>query len=231
MKRAVFFLGLALVAGCAGMRPSPERWSAPTSTFYETWNDRARVTQTMAFLASAEFESHSEHHSFTLELFYRDPDVYALRGRGFLGATGFRARIHGDSLVVLLTREKRGYAGPIEGYPDSSVADMWALMRLALPWLAGENNLDKEPQSKWQVRLTRAGTAPEDIYVQDDGKSLRLYYGRQRAKYPYWHLMRAVGSSQDGRLSLVMRQRLHNPELDRSHFELTLPAGTRPLID
>jgi hypothetical protein len=220
-----------LIAGCAGVRPTEVRWDAPTPAFLRTWAERADSTKRIAYLAAAEFEAGGRHHSFTLELFYLDPDVYSLRGRGFLGATGFRARIHGDSLIVLLNREGRGYAGLVQDYPDSSVAHMWELMRLALPWLVGESSLLAEHESAWRVRLSRSGSAPEEVRVESDGKSLSLYYARQSSRYPFWQLVRAVGSSEDGRLALQMRQRLQNPDLDSSYFRLELPPHTRPLID
>jgi hypothetical protein len=70
-----------------------------------------------------------------------------------------------------------------------------------------------------------------EIALDFGSRHLELDYGRYRQEYPYWHLNEVRGVSPSGRLTLRMRQRLQNPELDSAIFRLDLPPGTRPLID
>jgi len=230
VRRAVFVCALWLF-GCAGPAALERAWDRPSESFLSTWEERARTTQTLAYLAEADYEAEGERSSFTLEIFYAAPDRYVLRGRGALGATGFRARLEGDSLVLLLTRERRGFAGRIEDYPDTTAKEMWRLLQAGLPWLTGKVDLRNQLKGSWRVRLTRQATRPTNIWVALDSRHLELDYGRFRSDYPFWHLYEVRGWVGTSRLTLKMRQRLHNPDLDGELFRLELPLGTRPLLD
>lgn len=189
------------------------------------------MTQTLAYLAQAEYLAPGEHQSFTLEIFFSSPDRYVLRGRGALGATGFRARLEGDSLVVLLNREHRGFAGRIADYPDARVVELWRLLQFGLPWLTGKADLRNLQEGTWRVRLAERGTRPVQIALEEGGQQLELDFGRYGREYPFWHLYEVRGSAPAGSLKLTMRQRLHNPALDSALFRLDLPPDTRPLTD
>jgi hypothetical protein len=152
-----------------------------------------------------------------------------LRGRGTLGVTGFRARVSEDSLVVLLDRDRRGFAGPPDAFPDTSSKAMWMLLREVLPWLVGQPDL--ATQSDWRLQAAERGTRPTLLELRQDGRRLELGYGRYRSSYPYWHLRLARGESLEGVLALDFRQQLYNIALDSALFDLRLPPGTRPLLD
>lgn len=233
---ALLLLSLVLTS-CAAQLPSEKRWSTPTATFFDTWQARSDSTYNTGYLAAVDLESQQRTESFTLEMFYRRPDTYILRGRGALGATGFRAKLVGDSLTLLLNRENRGYAGRVRDYPDSSLVEMWQLMARALPWIFG--NAPLHGSNPWRARLTNRGTRPEYIEIYEPPYRLGLQYGRYRSEYPYWHLKSVMGiaektlTSTEGecRLALTFRQWLYNTSLPPNTFELSLPPGTHPLND
>jgi len=227
--RAAAVTALLLITSCSAYRAPEQRFSEPTPAFVETWQQRAVSTGSIGYLAAASFATADRDESFTLEMFFRSPDTYILRGRGTLGVTGFRAKLIGDSLTFLLNREGRGYAGRVGDYPDSSLVEMWKLMSEALPWVFG--TADLESSAHWRVRLTNRGTRPEYVEVTDPPYRLGLTYGRYRSGYPYWHLRSVAASATDGNLALEFRQWLHNTDLPDAIFELTLPPGTRPLND
>jgi hypothetical protein len=229
VKRAVFVF--ALLAGCAGPAALKRAWDAPDARFVDAWDAQARATTTLAYLAQAEFQARDRRESFTLEIFFAAPGDYLLRGRGTLGATGFRAHLRGDSLTLLLNRERRGFAGAVADYPDSSLREMWQLLRAGLPWLTGKADLHDPEAGEWHVQLCDRGRKPEVMAVETGARRLELEFGRFRDSYPFWHLTRAQGAAPDGRLSLVMRQRLYNPDFEAGLFRLELPPGTRPLTD
>jgi hypothetical protein len=207
------------------------RWQTPAPQFLSDWARKADETRELALLARVDFQSPREQQSFTLELFYRAPDLYLLRGRGTLGVTGFRARVRGDSLTVLLDREKRGYTGLARDYPDRRLAELWQLLHRALPWLVGSVDLEAPGEGPWQVQTTERGTRPERLEVTQGERRFLVSYGRYRDQYPYWHLREAVGSSPGGHMKLDFRQQLYNSGLDSTLFLLQLPPGTRPLAD
>lgn len=229
MKHAALALALLLPLSCTSSRSVDQRFSEPTPAFIDTWQARSDSTYNTGYLAAVDFESQQRTESFTLEMFYRRPDTYILRGRGTLGVTGFRAKLVGDSLTLLLNRENRGYAGLVQSYPDSSLVDMWRLMSEALPWVFG--NADLHGDALWRVRLTNRGTRPEYIEVHDPPYRLGLQYGRYRNEYPYWYLKTVTGVAEEGRLALTFRQWLYNTSLPPNTFELSLPPGTLPLND
>jgi hypothetical protein len=178
-------------------------------------------------LAAVEYQGPPRERSFTLELFYRAPHQYLLRGRGTLGVEGFRALVRGDSLVVLLDRQDRGFRGPAGELP-ARARQMWLLLREALPWVVGDLDLLENPP---QLASARAGSRPERLQVERRGNRLELEYARYRDDYPYWHLRTVKGVSAEAEIRLEIRQQLYNPDLDSTLFELDLPAGTRPLLD
>lgn len=225
-------VALLFIAGCASTGVVPQRtlWRTPSAALANLWVERARLTEEVGYLASVEFESESVNRSFTLELFFREPDTYMLRGRGTLGATGFRARIWGDSLVLLLNRQKRGYAGRADEYADKETVEMWRLLRAALPWLVGENRLDSESSTS-KTRVVEHGARPDSVLIDLGDDRLKISYSRFWDRYPFWHIRTATGVSSTARLSLDFRQQLYNPSMDSSVFELTLPPGTLPLLD
>jgi hypothetical protein len=229
VRRAVFVC--VLVAGCAGPQALERAWDTPGETFLGAWDAQARLTSTVAFLAEAEFAADGQHEAFTLEIFFAAPDEYLLRGRGALGATGFRARIHEDSLVLLLNRERRGFAGRIADYPDSTLRELWQLLHVGLPWLTGQVDLRDSAAGLWRVDLAERGSRPAAMAVDLGARHLDLEFGRFRNGYPYWQLTAVQGTAPDGWLSLAMRQRLYNPPLDTGLFRLQLPKDTRPLTD
>jgi len=189
------------------------------------------MTHTLAYLAQAEYQADGDHKSFTLEIFFRAPDRYMLRGRGALGVTGFSARIEGDSLVLLLNREHRGFQGRIESYPDSGVAELWRLLQVGLPWLTGQVDLRRQEEGSWRVRLTERGSRPVRLALDQDARHFEFDFGRYRRLYPFWHLYEVRATAPAGWLTLTLRQRLHNPDLDSTLFILELPPDTRPLFD
>jgi len=192
--RRIWPLLLLVFAGCAAPGAPPVLWERPGREFENLWRQRASATRDVALLARAEFSESGRVRSFTLELFFRAPDTYMLRGRGTLGITGFRARIVGDSLIVLLDREKRGFEGAVDTYPDDSTRALWQLLRSALPWLVGVADLSGADAQDVRVAAVLS-TRPEEVRVVRDDHALDLSYGRYRDEYPFWHLQAAAGGS------------------------------------
>lgn len=228
-------VALLCVSGCASGFTQHTVWTQPSSALVNLWAERARLTQEVGYLAQVKFKSESGTKTFTLELFFREPDTYMLRGRGTLGATGFRARVWGDSLVLLLNRQKRGFAGRADEYNDRETAEMWRLLRAALPWLVGETDLD--PLSSGpagqdaRIYVVEHGGRPDTVRIDLGDDILKIAYGRFWDRYPFWHIRTATGESRTALLSLEFRQQLYNSSLDSSAFELELPPGTLPLLD
>jgi len=218
----------ALLAGCGTRAVAPPHWDAAAPEVQRLWHMRSAQTHSCALLASAEYTGPPGDRSFTLEIFFREPDLYLLRGRGTLGVEGFRARVQGDSITVLLERQKRGYRGLARELPDASAREMWRLLGEALPWVVGE---DPGPETAFQMSTVQSGSRPEHVQVESDGARLDLQYARYRADYPYWHLREVQGERAGARIRLEIRQQLYNPDLDSTLFELNLPAGTLPLLD
>ena len=187
--------------------------------------------QQLAMLAALDYKGDLDQKSFTLELFFRQPNTYLLRGRGQFGVEGFRALLRGDSLTVLLNRQKRGYQGRADEYPDTQTQDMWALLQRALPWIVGKASLDPGNDVGWQVRYAPATENPERLEVTHETTRLELEYRRYRSEFPYWHLYRVVALSGDSEVRMELRQQLFNTPLDSTLFTLTLPPGTAPLTD
>ena len=223
--RAAWLLPLVL-AGCHAAAVAPPQWEAPRAGLETTWAQRRLGTRSCALLADVDYEGPPKDRSFTLELFYKAPGEYLLRGRGTLGVEGFRARVHGDSVVLLLERQDRGYQGPADGLPPST-RKLWLLMRDALPWLVGE----REALSGARFEYAPRGDRPTRLRVATDSTRLELEYARYREEYPFWHLRSALGTSSEALLRLSIRQQLYNTDLDSALFELKLPAGTEPLLD
>lgn len=223
--RIAWIFPLVLV-GCQAAAVPPPAWEAPRSELKTLWAQRREATQTCALLAAVDYEGPPKDRSFTLELFYKAPGHYLLRGRGTLGVEGFRARVHGDSVVLLLERQDRGYQGPADGLPPSA-RRLWLLLRDALPWLVGE----REELSGARFGYAPRGDRPSRLSVSTDSTRLELEYARYRDEYPFWHLRSAVGTSSEAQLRLSIRQQLYNTDLDSALFELELPAGTEPLLD
>jgi hypothetical protein len=228
-------LALLCVTGCASTYMPRTLWSVSSTELTELWAVRAHATHEIGYLAAVEFESENEHRSFTLELFFREPDTYMLRGRGTLGATGFRARVWGDSLVLLLNRQKRGYAGLADDYADQETLEMWRLLRAALPWLTGEMELDSDRMggayAATRIRVVEHGGRPDTVLIDLGPDQLKIGYGRFWDGYPYWHIRSATGESDKARLTLEFRQQLYNTQMDSALFRLELPPGTGPLVD
>lgn len=228
-------VALLCVSGCASGYTHHTVWTQPSSALENLWVERARLTEEVGYLAQVKFESESVHKTFTLELFFREPDTYMLRGRGTLGATGFRARIWGDSLVLLLNRQKRGFAGRADEYNDRETAEMWRLLRAALPWLVGETDLDplRNISAGQDARLyvVEHGGRPDTVRIDLGDDRLKIAYGRFWDRYPFWHIRSATVESANARLFLEFRQQLYNSSMDSSAFELELPPGTLPLLD
>lgn len=226
MRRALALT--LLLAGCSARVAPPPRWDTPRPELARLWDERALSTTTCAILAAVEYSGPPRDRTFTLELFFRQPGSYLLRGRGTLGVEGFRALVVGDSITVLLDRQKRGYAGPASLFPDSATREMWLLLEAALPWITGEVRLSQHPH---QIQTDRDGTRPAWVQAEHEDAALELGYGRYRDDYPYWHLRTVKGVSAWAEITLEVRQQLYNPELDPSLFELVLPPGTLPLAD
>ena len=223
--RATWFLALVVV-GCHAAAVPPPEWESPRKELADLWSARREQTRTCALLAAVEYKGPPRERSFTLELFFREPGEYLLRGRGTLGVEGFRARVRGDSLVLILERQNRGYSGPASGLPPSTRA-LWLLLRDALPWLTGtQTSLDSA-----RFEYAPRGDRPARMNVLADSTSLELEYARYRDEYPFWHLRSGEGHSPEADLALSIRQQLYNPDLDSALFELELPEGTLPLLD
>lgn len=216
---------MLLLAGCHAAAVPPPRWEEARQDLNKIWSARRAETHTCAMLAVVDYQGPPSDRSFTLELFYRAPGEYLLRGRGTLGVEGFRALVRNDSMVLLLERQKRGYAGPSDSLPDSTRL-LWNLMREALPWILGTHDGLDAARCEY-ARPDR----PARIEVTRDSTRLQLEYARYRDEYPYWHLRSASGTSPEASMSLSIRQQLYNPPLDSALFELELPAGTLPLLD
>lgn len=226
MKRA---LSLALLlAGCSAPVVPPPRWDTPDSELNRLWDARRAGTHQSALLAVAEYKGPPQDRTFTLELFYRQPQTYLLRGRGTLGVEGFRALLNGDSITVLMDRQKRGFSGPAAEFPDSSTRELWLLLESALPWIVGEGDLNLKPH---RIQTAQSGTRPQHLRIEQAGDVLDLDYTRYREDYPYWHLSEIRGRSASASLRLEVRQQLYNPTLDSGLFRLTLPPGTQSLLD
>jgi len=223
--RAVWIAPLVL-AGCHAATVPPPRWESPHANLLRTWAERKADTRTCALLAAVDYEGPPRDRSFTLELFFREPGVYLLRGRGTLGVEGFRALVHGDSIVLILERQHRGFQGPADSLPPAT-RQLWLLLHDALPWLVGEQE-DLEPA---RFEYAPDGNRPARLSVETDSVRLELEYARYRDEYPFWHLRSATGSSSSARLQLSIRQQLYNPALDSALFELDLPADVQPLLD
>lgn len=223
--RSVCLVSL-LIVGCHTAAVPPPRWESPRAELGSTWAHRREHTSTCALLATVEYKGPPRDRSFTLELFFRKPGEYLLRGRGTLGVEGFRARVQGDSIVLLLERQNRGYSGAASGLPPST-RHLWRLLRDALPWLVG----DQESLDGARFEYAPRGDRPARLNVAGDSTSLELEYARYRDEYPWWHLRSATGRSPEAELALSIRQQLYNTQLDSLLFELKLPADTEPLLD
>jgi hypothetical protein len=217
--------------GCGKRTTTLTVWDEPTVNFKTAWADRNETMDHLAMLAVLDYQGDLEQKSFTLELFFKQPDTYMLRGRGQFGVEGFRALLYGDSLTVLLNRQKRGYRGRADAYPDTRTQGMWSLLRRALPWIVGTASLAYEDEVRWQVLYAPVSENPERIEVTYESTRLELEYRRYRSEFPYWHLYRVVAQSDDSEVRMELRQQLFNTSLDSALFTLTLPPGTAPLTD
>lgn len=217
-----------LLFGCSARAVPPPHFDTPDSELVRLWEERRIHTHECAFLAQVEYHGPPQDRSFTLELFYRQPGSYLLRGRGTLGVEGFRALIRRDSITVLVDRQHRGFLGLAADVPDSSAREMWLLLEATLPWIVGAKSLAEEPH---QLGTVRGGTRPERLHLDQRDTHLELEYARYREEYPFWHLRTVRGQSQTARIQLSVRQQLYNPDLDTNLFELVLPPGTLPLLD
>ena len=184
----------------------------------------------MATLSAASYHGRPQDRGFTLELFFRAPDTYLLRGRGALGVVGFRALLQGDSLTLLINRQKRGYQGRTEDFPDPKTREMWELLRSALPWITGTVDLKSLREGDWQLQFGAAGR-PRILRAHQDDVELVIEYGRYRGAFPFWHLRTVKGRTPTAQIELEIRQQLYNTPLDSGLFALELPAFTRPLTD
>ena len=230
MSRAWLLLPLVL-AGCAAPGAPPVLWEKPGRALVDVWRERSTATREVALLARTEFRESGRVQSFTLELFFRAPDTYMLRGRGTLGITGFRARIVRDSLIVLLDREARGFEGSVDSYPDDSTRALWQLLRAALPWLVGVTALSGDGTQEVDVVAEPGAGRPVEVRLVRNDCVLQLGYGRYREEFPFWHLQTASGRSPGAELHMEIRQQLYNSDLPPAVFELVLPPGTLPLTD
>jgi hypothetical protein len=217
--------------GCGRPATSVTVWDEPTAGFRATWSDRNEQMDHLAMLAVLDYQGDLDQKSFTLELFFRQPDMYLLRGRGPFGVEGFRALLRGDSLTVLLDRQKRGYQGRADAYPESRIQDMWTLLRRALPWIVGKASLENEDDLRWQVRYAPTTEFPDRLEITYESTRMELEYRRYRSAFPYWHLYRVAARSEGSEVRLELRQQLFNTALDSTLFTLTLPPGTAPLTD